>query len=173
MICRMPTDLHQKVIACMTFEERVREAYMMELNELPFYAALAEMAPNPVLAEQIRIMMENQMRHVQYLGSLIGIETQTMSTAEALQQRRPASFTEGIRQARVDEIRQVMVFDELERMAPTPEIKTRIQWIECNQMRDTIFFAHILAMIGAMPMSGMSSGQPYKYSSGIQGPPGF
>ncbi|HHY47244.1 MAG TPA: ferritin-like domain-containing protein [Firmicutes bacterium] len=154
----------------MSFEDKVRQAYMMELNQLPFYAALAEMAPNPVWAEQIRIMQENEMRHAQYLASLLGMPAQSMST-EPLQERRPTSFIEGIREARVEEIQQALVFDELERMAPTPEIKVRMQWIEFNQMRDTIFFANILAHMSAMHMTGTQ--HHGGTSSPIQGPPGF
>lgn len=133
----------------MSFHDKVREAYYMEINQLPFYSMLADMAPNEVIREHIRFMQEREMRHAEYLASLLSMQPMAVETSMP---ERPANFLEGIKRAREDELKEIIVFDELERMAPTPAIRMRILLIERDQMDDLFFFACMHNMLTVQGM---------------------
>lgn len=133
----------------MNFMDRVRQAYEMEVGELPYYAMLAEMAPNEALREYIIFLQERQLSHAQYLASLLSRGAQSYATEAQRSPQRPRSFAEGIRQAWADELHQVQIFDDLVREAPTAAIAERLLTIEWDQMQHLVFFAHTYITLAA------------------------
>lgn len=143
----------------MNFRERVRRAYEMEVSEIPFYAALAEMAPNEALRESIIIMQERQLQHANYLASLLSQEMRPFDANAQQVSPRPRSFVEGLRQAQMDELEQIRVFAGLVMDAPTPAIRARLITIMWDQMQDLVFFAHTYNVLTAS-QGGMMGGYP-------------
>ncbi|MEW5935514.1 MAG: hypothetical protein AB1816_18195 [Bacillota bacterium] len=131
-----------------TFQERLRRAYMRESAQVQLYAMMADMAPNDVYRQTLLRFQQNEMRNAQYLGSLLA----TMSLTEppaSLQVERPRSFLDAMRRAHVEELQEVVEYDELSRMAPTTAMRAGLWWIMEDQVQHFLFFSYTQYLLEA------------------------
>ncbi|HHY93590.1 MAG TPA: hypothetical protein GX513_01075 [Firmicutes bacterium] len=131
-----------------TFQERLRRAYMRESAQVQLYAMMADLAPNDVYRQTLLRFQQNEIRNAQYLGSLLA----AMALAEPpapLQVERPHSFLDAIRRAHVEELQEVVEYDELSRMAPTAGMRAGLWWVMEDQVQHFLFFSHTQYLLEA------------------------
>lgn len=135
-----------------TFQERVRQAYMRESAQIQLYAVMADMAPNEVYRQTMLKFQQDEMRNVQYLGSLL--TSMSLTQPAPLQVPRPQNFLEAMRRAHAEECEEVRAFDELSRLAPTPAMRAGLWWVMRDQVEHFLFFSYTQYLLEAQ-MQGL------------------